>query len=170
VSCANSSLRRPEKIRENFSFPASLGGRWPGLGGLSALIFTSARATLIVLPDSPRMRKGVFNWPARAEQEISARERFLQKGAIDPATTPVGAAKAAARRAEQSKKNFLRVNVIGSRLGIWLVISRFNRFRTLQRCYSNTFCARGQLILFMFVAYFAFFWICAWVLGMMVDV
>jgi hypothetical protein len=52
----------------------------------------------------------VFNWLTKAEQGISLKERFFQKGAVDSATTAAGEIKVAAMTAEQSHKNFRRVD------------------------------------------------------------
>jgi ribonuclease HI len=69
----------------------------------------------IVLPDAVWTRNEVFNWPTKAEQGISAKDRFRQKGAVDSATTAVEEVKVAAIRAEQSHKNFRRVDTMAKR-------------------------------------------------------
>ena len=97
-------------MSENLSFAASGGGRRPGLSGFSGRIFTSVKVTWIVLPDGALIRKGVFNWRARAEQEISCKERFFQKNELDSATATAGAVNAAAIKAEHCDKNFRRVD------------------------------------------------------------
>ena len=56
------------------------------------------------------MRKGVFNWLVNAEQGISCKDRCCQKGAGDLAATATGYVSVAAMSAEQSNKNFRRVD------------------------------------------------------------
>jgi hypothetical protein len=54
----------------------------------------------------------VFNWPAKAEQEISRKDCFCQNGLADSAPAAMGDAKVAVIKAEQSNKNFRRENTI----------------------------------------------------------